>query len=600
MAGASASTEGHGWAGLVRSPVNLVWASLLVAATVLYDFGTQSPIYPRWLVIYVMAALAGAFLIVHLWRAREIRFGFIDLAVLGFVAYAAQSVLWSADWREGLFELQNLIALAAVFLYVRHARPRWIPEAAMAGMIATFVLVVVYPADNGGHGNPNFATEFLLIAFPLACGLRGLKWLLVPPILAASAFYLFYVNDSAIEWLVILAVGAILAVFLMRAFKWAGAWIFGGLAAVFAGTVTLFYGTMPAVVARTEIFTNTIAMWLDRPFFGHGLGSFNAMYPKFREVHLGIFPDMGTILPTPIQYAGHAHNELLQGLAELGIAGMVLAGVFLVAVLRRRRDSRIPRGSETKWYNRQGFSGGAQSAIWTLIVVGVIALIEFPLQNPATAVLVAVALGVVAQRDEQAVKVPNPATLGLSILTGAAAVALPISGVQAVNAERNMAQMRNAWDVNPLYAFKANMAAHDKYPLPYFTRFHMALSLANLTRRQPVAIQDLAADRVYQISRSASPHSPAVLLARAEYLLAAGRDTGPEIDTLLQRLKRQARIQPGTWITEAVYAIRRGDTQRALHAVVQARKLDLPPFYRTEINKLAAFIATMAKKENTT
>ena len=149
---------GNGWANALRPPVSLAWATLLVLSTSLYDFGTSTPVYPRWLVIYIMAALAGVTLVVHFWRTHEIRFGFIDLAALGFIAYAGQSVLWSADWQQGLLQLQNLVALSAVFMYVRHARPKWIPEAAMVGILTCFVLVALYPLDNGGHGNPNFTT----------------------------------------------------------------------------------------------------------------------------------------------------------------------------------------------------------------------------------------------------------------------------------------------------------------------------------------------------------------------------------------------------------------------------------------------------------
>ncbi len=586
----SAGTIVHGrpsgflqWLGVRRwAPVNVLWLSLLIAATSVWGFGTMSPYYPRWLVIYVMASVAGIAFIVHLWKRRALRIGAADLAVFAFVAYAAQSILWSADWREGLYEIQNLAALAVVFLYVRHANPKWVPEAALFCIVLTLVLVWLFPADNGGHGNPNFTTEFLLIAAPLACGIRGRPCLFIPPVFLAVAVYLFFFNTSNIEFAVLIGLGAILYGWaLVRASgRWAVAMHMG--VALAGGAGVLLLGTIPSVVSslngRLELFTNTIVMWWDKPFFGHGLGSFNYVYPLFREFHLTLFPGMGTILRTPTMYAGHAHNELLQGLAELGIVGMVLAGLFLWIVFARRRDQETPL-----------------SAIWVLVIAAMVAMIEFPLSNPATAILVAVALGQVAQREEEWVRVPNPATLGLSVLTVLAGVVLIGSGGAAVAAERHIASMRVYWDADPLHSLRANMRAREIYPLPSYTRHHLVLTLANLMARRPVAIAANAADHIYAISKTASANNPASLIARVEYLMAAGRYKEPEVEMLLAQLKRRATLMPATWLNETVYANMIGDKERASRAMAMGMKWANPVFGQ----QMAAILKAVSEKETT-
>ena len=63
---------------------------------------------------------------------------------------------------------------------------------------------------------------------------------MVPPVLLAMAIYLLVINDSMIEWMVILAVGVILALYLMHPFKWAGVLDGAGTVANFTGVWSAF------------------------------------------------------------------------------------------------------------------------------------------------------------------------------------------------------------------------------------------------------------------------------------------------------------------------------------------------------------------------
>lgn len=131
---------------------------------------------------------------------------------------------------------------------------------------------------------------------------------------------------------------------------------------------------MSSLVARCELWLNSIMAWLDAPIFGHGLGSFDWAYAFHRSDHLRWMPE--TIMSHPRVSAGAAHNEPIHIFVELGICGAVLAGVLLWSIL----------------------DGGRRDARWAVAVIASTSLIYFPLQNPATAVIAAVALGLTARQ----------------------------------------------------------------------------------------------------------------------------------------------------------------------------------------------------------
>ncbi len=90
-------------------------------------------------------------------------------------------------------------------------------------------------------------------------------------------------------------------------------------------------------------------------------------------------------------------------------------------------------------------------------------------------------------------------------------------------------------------------------------------------RRYPdqVRLQPAAADQIFRIAASVMPHHPAVLVARAEYLLNSGRWREDEMEALTVLLKKGYRLQAGTWLIDMVYALKIGDKDRANEAVKQ-------------------------------
>ena len=106
------------------------------------------------------------------------------------------------------------------------------------------------------------------------------------------------------------------------------------------------------------------------PLFGAGLGSFEWAYGPHRTDHMQ-WLGQATILDQPMVSAGVAHNEFLQIGVELGLIGLGLALAVLYLVLK---DS-------------------TSHARWAVLSIGIMCTIEFPLTNPATALVFAVALG---------------------------------------------------------------------------------------------------------------------------------------------------------------------------------------------------------------
>ena len=128
-----------------------------------------------------------------------------------------------------------------------------------------------------------------------------------------------------------------------------------------------------SISSRLELWINSVFAWLDAPLFGHGIGSFDYAYAPHRIDHLRWL--QGSILTHPNVSAGAAHNEGLQVLVELGMVGLALVLLSVFTVLRASKSS----------------------ARWAALAMGTVAMVSFPFQNPATAILGVVILGVCAR-----------------------------------------------------------------------------------------------------------------------------------------------------------------------------------------------------------
>ena len=137
-----------------------------------------------------------------------------------------------------------------------------------------------------------------------------------------------------------------------------------------------------ALGARAEIFTNTTQVIAQHPLWGSGQGSFNYVYPEFREYHLNWFPDIGTRLTPIAMFSGQAHNEVLQVWSELGLIGLFLSVLFI-------KTLRKPK-TQLQW-----------AAIFTLAVCFILSMVGFPLRNPSTSLLAVISISILMERRRE-------------------------------------------------------------------------------------------------------------------------------------------------------------------------------------------------------
>lgn len=569
-------------------------AALLPLISVQYGLGVANANIPRWFAVYIAAGLA---LTALPWRKGVIRLGAVDLAVLAFVAYAAESLLWTLDWRQGVWQFENLAGLAAVFFYVRHAKPRFLSEAAVLSIVAGLGLVCYDPEFFGGFGNRNFVAEFLLIAAPLAWGAFGNRAkYVVPPVYAAIAVYLVGFNDSKVEYLCL--IGAIAVLFAQIVRQTSRSLALGALIAVPAGSLLLL---SPAIAnsfhSRLELWTNTLITWAKAPIFGHGLGSFDYAYAQVQEAHLAWFPHMGTILRDAAIYAGAAHNEILQLGSELGIVGLFLAALTVVLAWRTSSSGGASKSSidphdemvPAKWETAY-FPPICRPAFWSLLFALITGLVGFPLENPASSIFAVVALGIFTQGGKtEEFRVRLPLRLAFAPVVAVGLAAMLWTGAMAIQAQRYMLMTLATIATEPVAALQFNLAAVDTWQLDHWIREQLMLSLGRVTEqyKEKVKLENGAADKIFRIAMTAGPNMSA-LLSRAEYLFNTERykNSQPEMERLLKQLKQSAATQAGTWVVEAYYAAAIGDRQRAQEAIAKGRAIGGAPRMQVQLDKL--------------
>lgn len=137
-----------------------------------------------------------------------------------------------------------------------------------------------------------------------------------------------------------------------------------------------FADTFEQTVAREKLLQAHWEAFLERPFLGHGLNT-------YAELNL---LSVDTENWSYLLHAGAVHNIYLQALEEMGLVGTLLFGsIVLLALLPIfRRVLTEYRGSGPVW---------SAAAIAILIAVFVHGLVDFGLQTPAIAALVAAIAG---------------------------------------------------------------------------------------------------------------------------------------------------------------------------------------------------------------
>jgi hypothetical protein len=142
--------------------------------------------------------------------------------------------------------------------------------------------------------------------------------------------------------------------------------------------------------------------------------------------------------------------------------------------------------------------------------------------------------------------------------------------VQSIRAEWHHTQVQAWVSSDTLQAFLAANEAYKAMPFEGRHRVQLAISLESLVITDSRAkLTSGAADRVAIVSASVSPTHPAVLVARAQYLINSGRwNESGELAGIADTLKRKARTYPQTWMIEAYRQALAGQPQLASDAIL--------------------------------
>jgi len=122
-----------------------------------------------------------------------------------------------------------------------------------------------------------------------------------------------------------------------------------------------------SIQGRLIVNRNTLEMIKDYPILGSGPGTFNILYPKYRDPRLRTFMNA-------------THNDYLQYAEEMGLFG--IGSFILLLVLFFKKNLNLIRNLQDKYL--QGLTIGFLVSVSAIAIHG---LVDFNLQIPANALL---------------------------------------------------------------------------------------------------------------------------------------------------------------------------------------------------------------------
>lgn len=338
-----------------------------------------------------------------------------DFHTLGVPVPAEPLSLTPALSLDSLLAIIPPLAILCAMVRLRAYRPHWLAVALAAGALAGIALGAMQVASSGdalspwylyadtsvGKGvgffaNADHMATLLVVTIPflaamiaaartasmqrysavvavcvgvglvvlVGLGLNGslAGYGLALPVIAASALIILPPGSKLRLWVVAVAVMLMIAAVVI-------------LETTAIGSASIGTHATSAVQSRGDIFATTSRAIGDFMPFGSGLGSFRSVYALYE--HPAQVTDV---------YVIHAHNDYLELVLELGIAGIVLILLFLtwwVAAVWRA------------WRTAEGGPFARAAAIASAAVL-VHSLADFPLRTAAIAVCFALCLAFLA------------------------------------------------------------------------------------------------------------------------------------------------------------------------------------------------------------
>lgn len=324
---------------------------------------------------------------------------------------------------QSVTTLFSAIPAIASFIFVLNVKPgpRWIAAAVVAGTVLSVMLGALQVANGPGSwpylyrisntgavgffANHNHLATLLLVSVPLGAGLVVLAkssgsttlgryglgaallilivggialngslaaFALAPPVILASASLLSTGNS----WRRFMLPAAIVA-------------LVAGIAIIGMAPVEGHKGdagALNSLDSRVAIWSTTSKAIHDSFPVGTGLGSFEMVYRQIEDPSL----------VTPA-YVNHAHNDYVELVLELGLAGAVLIAAFLGwwAITAARI-----------WASRFGTPAARAATIATAVVLAH-SIVDFPLRTAAVSAIFGACIGLMAQHSRARAEVSS-------------------------------------------------------------------------------------------------------------------------------------------------------------------------------------------------
>jgi O-antigen ligase len=404
-------------------------------------------------------------------------------------------------------------------------------------------------------GNRNFLGAYLAASVLIGVGLCNYRAAFGCALLMVALVF----TGSRGAWLALAVVGSVWFVFSTTRGR-----IWKALAVVIAGAALALFGR--AYISqqlrgdvRPLIWRGTMAMSRIRPVLGHGLATFAINYPKFRP------PDY-FLLAKAANLTDHAHNELLETLAEQGIVGLVATVWLWVAVLRLG----LRRLRETSEHRR--LLAGLLAATGLFMLHG---MVDVDLRYPPNQTLFWLLFGVVASGSpgDQQARLTLHNEFASRVLAGACVVAAVVvawySVAQPIRADFWERRARIEKERGELVAASdAAERALEIQPLRLGTRYFLAGVLAQMPTPDARA---RAIDEAQRIEEFAPDYAD--ITFNLGQLFAADRQSGEA----LEYLQRAVQLNPYSADKRLVLALvlaNRGDLPAAQLQLEEAVRLD--------------------------
>jgi hypothetical protein len=568
--GWSASSVVENGAATPRGPsqVLLFLCPILVFAVItLFAREWYSPHDAKWVAVTALAAICTLELF-RLFRSGDLKPDAIDTAGFLLLAYAGLSLLWSVDPLTGIDALYKFGMLFLIFSCLRRSFNRalglHLGIAILLGLAATIGMQLLSPVSEqfwGGYFNQNFWTETVLLGLPflylLYAELNGkaLRWLVITSAIIFVTYLIFFV-PSKIEFLTFIVLGLLVsATHLYKSSKFKAilfslTLIFAGVALVIAGwdsaTVRSSHGFKVSVLPRLEIAVNSLYLWLDRPVLGTGFGGFNALLPGYQDRFARLTNAQKSLNEELLMEPGAAHNDLIQFLSVFGLLGV---GGLLFSVYAGRHQL-------LRWNSTHTTRTGSLVLVFGITNM----LIEFPLQNHATALLFVLGLSLLlpiepACNPEMHHKKPPVSLLGVAgLIVLGVLYLLGNWAYRFIPANHAYWLFVGRYGERPAEALVYNQQAI--YLYPYSETFRRQL-FPSLMRWMELENRKVAPDEVFdeffRISTTTGL-TGGILNMRLKYLMMTGRfdANSPEVKEWRRRLTTYQYLVPETWLIEAI------------------------------------------------